>query len=73
MCFQAVTIIGAGLIGVVGTWIGLRYQGKLKEREIQSETGFKARELIFNIRKTKYERSSEQAEEVMKGNARSRL
>lgn len=65
--FQAFTILGSGLLALAGSWVALRHQRKLKEKEIQSEAGFKARQLIFDIRKKKYERSNEQAEDVMKG------
>lgn len=64
--FQVATILGSGLIALVGTWIALHHQRKLKEREIQSETDFKARELIFDIRRKKYDRSNEEAGTTMK-------
>src|SRR6266700_2635623 len=63
--FQAITILGSGLIALVGTWIGLRHQRKLKEKEIQSQRAFKARELIFDIRRKKYDQGYEQAGATM--------
>ena len=47
--FQAVTILGTGLVALGGSWLAFRHQRKLKEKEIQSQTDFKARELIFDI------------------------
>jgi len=64
--FQAVTILGTGLVALGGSWLAFRHQRKLKEKEIQSQTDFKARELIFDIRRKKYERSNEDAGATMR-------
>jgi hypothetical protein len=64
--FQAVTILGSGIIGLAGSWFVLRHQRKLKEKEIKSQTDFKARELIFDIRRRKYDRSNEEAGAFMR-------
>jgi hypothetical protein len=64
--FQAVTILGSGLLALGGSWIAFRHQRKLKEKEIQSQTAFRARELIFDIRRKKYERSNEETAATMK-------
>ena len=65
--FQAITVLGSGLVAALVSWIGLRHQRKLKEAEIQSQTRFKAREMIFDIRRKKYDLGNEQAAETMKG------
>jgi len=64
--FQAVTILGSGLLALLGSWVAFRSQRKLKEKELDSQTSFKARELIFDIRRKKYELSNEQAGATMK-------
>jgi hypothetical protein len=53
--FKAVTILGSGLLALAGTWLALRHQRKLKEKEIKSLADFKARELVFDIRRKKYD------------------
>jgi hypothetical protein len=64
--FHAITVLGSGLVAALVTWIGLRHQRKLRQAELQSHASFKARELIFDIRRKKYDQGYEQAAEGMK-------
>jgi hypothetical protein len=44
----------------------LRHQSKLKNKEFQSQASLRARELIFDIRRKKYDASNEEAGAVMR-------
>ncbi len=65
--FLAVTILSSGFLALAGSWITLRHQRKLKQEQIQSQISFKARKLIFDIRRKQYDQGYEQAAEAMKG------
>lgn len=44
---ETVKIVGPAALALAGSWIALRYQSKVKQIEIDSQVGLKARELIF--------------------------
>jgi len=43
---EAVKILGPALLALMGSWIALRYQRRMKEIEINSQVALKVRELI---------------------------
>ncbi len=44
---EAVKILGPACLALAGSWIALRYQRLVKEREIDAQLSLKARELMF--------------------------
>ncbi len=63
---EFVKILGPASVALIGTYIGLRSQRKIKEIEIDSQTRLKARELMFNAYQKKADSENAELKEACK-------
>lgn len=63
--FRALQLLIPGLLALGGTWIALRAQRKHKALELQHQSALRARELLFEVKRSNLNREREQTSKTL--------